>query len=88
LGKWWGVAGLCVFIPVAHLLLVPSFFALGLYQFTQRLGTSELACDARGICPDCRAEQAFEVAPRWHVPQTVTCGRCQRGLTLSLPAAS
>src|SRR5436309_10396043 len=26
LGKWWGIALLSVFIPVAHFLLVPSFF--------------------------------------------------------------
>src|SRR5437879_6828695 len=32
LGKWWGVALLCVFIPVAHFVLVPSFLAHGLWE--------------------------------------------------------
>ena len=40
LGKWWGVALLCVFIPVAHFVLVPSFLAYGLWEFFQRIGTS------------------------------------------------
>ena len=86
LGKWWGVAVLCVFIPVAHFILVPSFLAYGAWQFFQRAGTVELATDARGTCPDCGAEQALELAPRWRVPQPVTCRHCHRGLRLSLPS--
>lgn len=86
LGKWWGVGLLTVLIPVAHFVLVPSFLAYGLWQFFQRLGTAELATDARGTCPDCGAEQVLELAPRWRAPQPVTCRQCHRGLRLSLPA--
>ena len=85
LGKWWGVGLLTVLIPVAHFVLVPSFLAYGLWQFFQRLGTAELATDARGTCPDCGTEQALELAPRWRAPQPVTCRQCHRGLRLSLP---
>ena len=85
LGKWWAVAGLCVFIPVAHFVLVPSFFAHGLYQLVQRLGIAELACNARGTCPDCGVEQSLEIAPRWLAPQQVACASCHRGLELSVP---
>lgn len=86
LGKWWGVAVLSVFIPVAHFILVPSFLAYGGWQFVQRVGTAELATDARGTCPDCGAEQVLDLAPRWRVPQPVTCRHCHRGLRLTLPA--
>jgi hypothetical protein len=85
LGKWWAVAGLCVFIPVAHFVLVPSFLVFGIYQCVQRLGTSELACNARGTCPDCGVEQSLDVAPRWQAPQQVVCASCRRGLELSVP---
>ena len=85
LGKWWGVALLSVLIPVAHFLLVPSFFVYGLWQFFQRLGTAEVAAAARGTCPDCGAEQVLELAPRWRAPQPVTCRHCGRGLRLTLP---
>ena len=86
LGKWWGVAVLCVFIPVAHFVLVPTFLAYGLWQFFQRLGTAELATDARGTCPDCGTEQTLDLEPRWRAPQPVTCRQCRRGLRLSVPS--
>ncbi len=83
LGKWWGIALLSVFIPVAHFILVPSFLLYGVWQFAQRLGTTSLATTARGTCPDCHTEQALELATRWRVPQPVTCRNCHRGLRLS-----
>lgn len=83
LGTFWGVALLSVFVPVAHFLLVPSFVIYGLWQFFQRLGTAELASDARGTCPDCGKEQMLELAARWSAPQPVTCRYCHRGLRLS-----
>ena len=85
LGKWWGVALLTVFIPIAHFLLVPSFFFFGLFQFSQRLGAVEVPRDAHGRCPDCGADQPLELAARWRVPQLVTCRECHRGLRLTLP---
>ena len=87
LGKWWGVAVLSVFIPVAHFVLVPSFLAYGAWQFFQRLGTVEMASDARGTCPDCGAEQALDLAARWRAPQPVTCHLCHRGLQLVVPSS-
>ena len=85
LGKWWGVALLSVFIPVAHFVLVPSFVLYGMWQLFQRLGTAELATDAHGACPDCGTEQTLELAPRWRAPQPVTCKQCHRGLRLTVP---
>lgn len=86
IGTWWGLALVSVFIPVAHFVLVPSCVIYGAWQCVHRLSTSELASGARGTCPDCGHEQAFEVAARWHAPQAVTCRSCGRGLQLSLPA--
>ena len=85
LGKWWGIALLSILIPVAHFLLVPSFFLFGLFQFAQRLGATEVPRDARGTCPDCGTEQPLELAARWRVPQLVTCRQCHRGLRLTVP---
>ena len=85
--KWWGLAILSVFIPVAHFVLVPAFLIFGGLQFFARLRTAELVVSARGMCPDCGAEQALELAPRWQAPQSVTCRSCQRGLVLALPPA-
>lgn len=83
LGTWWGAALVSVLVPVAHFILVPSFLGYGVWQFAQRLGTTELVTAARGTCPDCGAEQPFELAAQWRTPQPVTCGACRRGLRLS-----
>jgi len=83
LGQWWGVALLCVFIPVAHFALVPGFFLFAIYQFFQRLGTPAIGRGAHGTCPDCGVEQEFELAGRWRVPQLVSCRACRRGLRLT-----
>jgi len=85
LGKWWGAAVLCVFIPVAHLILVPGFLIYGAWESWARVQTAELVMDARGQCPDCGEVQQLELAPRWQAPQAVTCPACHRGLTLTLP---
>lgn len=88
LGKAWGVAIACIFIPVAHFLLVPGFVVFGIYQFFDKVGTAELARDARGACPDCGTEQAFELGRRPDGPVQVRCAHCQRGLTVTFPAPS
>jgi hypothetical protein len=85
LGQWWAIALGCVFIPVAHFVLVPSFFLYGIYTFVQRFTTRERTVEARGTCPDCGTEQDFDLGPRWQVPQPVSCRHCHRGMKLTLP---
>jgi hypothetical protein len=83
LAKWWGVAILVLFIPVAHFVLVPAFLLYGLHQFYVRATTAELVTAARGRCPDCGEDQTLDLAARWHAPQAVTCRACHRGLVLA-----
>jgi hypothetical protein len=83
LATWWGVALVSVLIPVAHFVLVPSFFLYGIYAFARRLGAEEVALSCRGTCPDCGREQAFEVTGRWSLPPTTSCRYCQRSLSLT-----
>lgn len=85
LGQWWAVALGCVLIPVAHFVLVPSFFLYGIYIFVQRFTTSQRTVEAHGTCPDCGTEQELDLAPRWQVPQSVSCRHCHRGMKLTLP---
>src|SRR2546425_208190 len=66
---WWGVALVSVLIPIAHFVLVPSFFLYGVYTFARRLTADQVAMAGRGACPDCRAERALDVTGRWPVPQ-------------------
>lgn len=82
----WAAALGSAFIPIAHFVLVPGFFLAGLLAFRARLGAVDVALGGRGTCPDCGSEQALDVKGRWQVPRAVTCGACQRGLTIDRAA--
>lgn len=89
LGTWWGAAVLSVLIPLAHFVLVPSFFLYGAFTFARRLTADQVAVAGRGTCPDCGREQALDVAGRWSVPSNTSCRYCQRSLRVTaLPGTS
>ncbi len=81
----WGAMVVSVFLPIAHFVLVPSFFLLGIWQFFRRLKQAEQVRGAHGRCPDCGAEQDFELGAGrgLRLPQGIQCRSCQRGLTLA-----
>lgn len=78
----WGGAVASVFIPVAHLLLVPGFFAAGIVLLAGDLRTSELVKEARGTCPDCGKAQTLDLTGRWKGGGEVACRYCHRMLRL------
>ena len=80
---FWGAMVVSVFIPIAHFVLVPSFFAAGIWQFVRRLRLHRLVRGAHGRCPDCGVEQDFELTAGPRFPQGVQCRACHRGLTLA-----
>jgi hypothetical protein len=82
LGACWGAMVVSVFIPVAHFVLVPSWFVAGIWVFFRRLRTAQRVRGVHGRCPDCGTEQDFELGST-RFPQSVTCGSCHRGLTLA-----
>ncbi len=82
LGGFWGAMVVSVFIPIAHFVLVPSFLCIGVWQCFRRLRLEALVRGAHGRCPDCGAEQDFEIGSA-RFPQSVACTRCHRGLTLA-----
>jgi hypothetical protein len=83
LAMWWAVAIACVFIPVAHFLLVPGFLIFGLFTFVQRLKTTAIVVAAHGTCPDCGAEQDLDMLGAWREGRDLSCRECNRSLELS-----
>jgi hypothetical protein len=83
LAGFWGAMVVSVFIPIAHFVLVPSLFAIGIWQFVRRLHLHQVVRGAHGACPDCGAEQDFELSAARRFPQGVQCRACHRGLTLT-----
>ncbi len=80
---FWGAMVVSVFIPIAHFVLVPSFFVIGIWQFVKRLHAHRLVKGARGVCPDCGKAQDFDTGARVALPMSVQCRSCHRGLTLA-----
>jgi hypothetical protein len=76
----WGGAVVSVFIPVAHLFLVPGFFLAGIVLPVRDLRTPELVREARGTCPDCGKGQTLDLAGRWKGGGEVACRYCHRML--------
>ena len=76
----WGLAVVSVFIPVAHLLLVPGFVIGGIVTFFLRIRQPDSVRAVHGTCPDCGNEQDFEPGGRWVLPRDLTCRSCWRTL--------
>jgi hypothetical protein len=82
----WAVAFGCVFIPVAHFVLVPGFVIYGVFTFVQRLRTATVVVSAHGTCPDCGAEQDLDLFGPWRAGRDLSCRECHRSLRLAARA--
>jgi RNA polymerase subunit RPABC4/transcription elongation factor Spt4 len=88
LGICWGAAVVSVFIPVAHLFLVPGLFIAGIVLLVRDVRIGELVRQARGTCPDCGTEQTLDLTGRWRGGAEIACRNCHRLLRLTLSPAS
>jgi hypothetical protein len=83
LATWWVVAFGCVFIPIAHLVLVPGFLGYGIYSAVHRLKLGRVVTGVEGTCPDCGYEQIFDVPEAWSPADDLACAKCRRSLTFT-----
>ena len=77
----WLVAGITVFVPILHFVLVPGFFLLGiLFSVTTWMGKGEIAKGAI-TCPNCKkAMEIGKEAEGW--PRVQRCTGCAFTLTV------
>ena len=85
LGGWWGAGVVCVFIPIAHFVLVPACVIGGLVAAGVRFTVHRIVTVARGVCPDCGAEQDLDMLGPWRQRTHLACRVCHRALRLALP---
>ena len=77
----WGIALLCVFIPVLHFFLVPLGLIIGLFLFYRNFQFQELLIDGKISCPACRHDfEAKKIAFNW--PKQESCSACDLELIL------
>lgn len=83
LAACWGAAAVAVFIPVAHLVLVPALAVAGVALAGLRLRERERLVRVHGICPRCRREQVFVVSGSLGGGPTVDCPGCLNRLVVT-----
>jgi hypothetical protein len=83
LGACWGLALVSVFIPVAHFILVPTFFIAGIVLAVVRMREDARLLGVRGTCPRCGQEQDFDAGGRFTPSRTLDCSKCHNTLTLT-----
>jgi hypothetical protein len=78
---FWGIAIACVFVPILHFFLVPTFLILG-----PVLGVIAYKKEAKILsgtveCPSCHAQFEPPAGPvKW--PQKEICNKCRSQVTL------
>jgi hypothetical protein len=90
-GAWLGAGILCVFIPIAHFILVPSCLIGSVVMLMRRLAQRRLVVKAQGTCPDCGADQDLDIVGPFPGRTDLFCRSCHRPLKLvftELPAAA
>lgn len=79
-GILFGISIASIAIPLAHYLLVPSFFVASIVTFFVRMKTTDLV-SGQVTCPKC--QKLFEIEPQPPVwPLQVACHHCRASLTL------
>lgn len=77
-----GLAGVTLFIPLAHFILVPCFLILGpilaVKQYRARCVTEK----AEGICPLCKQQVVFPLEADDSLPKPTYCPKCHGPVSL------
>ena len=72
----WAIAAVCIFIPVAHFVLVPGFGMAGVVLAAFRLREGSSLMGAVGVCPRCEVEKSFPPSGRYAEGGTIHCEGC------------
>jgi hypothetical protein len=81
-GIMFGIAILCIGIPIAHFVLVPGCLVGAFIFAAVRYSQRAVVRSAHGRCPDCGAEQDFDLHGPWKGPRDQVCRSCHRPLRL------
>jgi hypothetical protein len=84
LGLCWALALGGLFIPVAHLILVPTFLIAGIVVAVKRGREDRRLVRVRGTCPRCGVEQAWTPGGRFVNGRSLSCPGCHGNLALAL----
>lgn len=78
----WAAAGVSIFIPILHFVLVPTLLIAGPVIFALRITESSTLQSLAGDCPRCKKPGQFVTGGRFKLPRNVTCDGCGNLLEL------
>lgn len=81
---FWTIAALCIFIPIAHLILVPAFLIGGVIVASRRWKTEQEGTEATGSCPACGKKIRIKLDKNADLPQWKDCPECAGSLELQV----
>jgi hypothetical protein len=87
LAMFWALALGGLFIPVAHLILVPVFLAAGSVMAIKRSREERRLAEVRGACPRCGAQQVFKAGGRFEPGRSFDCPACHGTIALDVPGS-
>jgi len=82
LAACWSLALVAVFLPILHLVLVPTLVVGGIVAAITLGRQARRVTDLRGPCPRCATEQRFEASGRLRPTRLTTCPKCHTNVTL------
>ena len=82
-GTFLGIALVCVFFPIVHLVLVPLSLMMGLHFASKTIRVRDLIVSGSISCPKC-GEPCILNAKLAQWPMTVDCSRCRRHIGIRL----
>lgn len=83
LGLSWLAAGVAVFIPIAHFVLVPGLVFLGIYLAISTFKTSQAMESADGSCPNCNESVSIKLEAKDALPKWTYCPNCNHAIQIT-----
>jgi ssDNA-binding Zn-finger/Zn-ribbon topoisomerase 1 len=81
---WLAACFACVFVPIAHFVLVPSLFITAFVLAIDKSREEKRNDGGKGECPKCHQQFVIEKS-KWTDRLTDTCGKCHDDLEISIP---
>jgi len=79
----WILAGVTVFIPIAHFFLVPAFFFAGPILGISRYKQMDSKEKVVGLCPQHKTETSIALEANDKFPKWTYCPECNASLQLT-----
>lgn len=83
LGLCWLAAGITLFIPIAHFVLVPGFLIAGPVLAMMKYKIDRANEDVQVQCPNCEKSVTIKLDPADTLPIYTYCSDCNESLQLT-----